>query len=76
MWSVIFAVRACITNRDVSCSAAYVIAMLKPRWGGILSAAILATLFLRGIVSLVPLYLTVLDLPPFGINLQNTYWAV
>lgn len=74
--TVIFAVGACIANLVVSCSAAYVIAILKPRWAGILSAAILATLFLPGIVSLVPLYLTVLDLPPFGINLQNTYWAV
>ncbi|MGX5682614.1 carbohydrate ABC transporter permease [Schumannella luteola] len=73
--TVVFAVGACIANLIVSTSAAYVIAVLRPRWGGVLSGAILATLFLPGIVSLVPLYLTVLDLPPFGVNLQNTYWA-
>jgi len=70
------AIGSAIANLLVATSAAYVISIIRPRWAAPLSAAILATLFLPGIVSLVPLYLTVLDLPPFGINLQNTYWAV
>ena len=74
--TVIVAVGACVANLAVAISAAYVIAILKPRWASLLSGAILATLFLPGVVSLVPLYLTILDVPPFGINLQNTYWAV
>ena len=74
--TIIVAAGACLANLAVAISAAYVIAILKPRWAGILSGAILATLFLPGVVSLVPLYLTILDVPPFGINLQNTYWAV
>ncbi|CAN5154200.1 carbohydrate ABC transporter permease [soil metagenome] len=74
--TIIVAVGACVANLAVAISAAYVIAILKPRWAGVLSGAILATLFLPGVVSLVPLYLTILDVPPFGINLQNTYWAV
>ena len=28
------------------------------------------------VTAVLPLYLTVLDLPPFGLNLQNTFWAV
>ena len=36
----------------------------------------LATLFIPGIVVLVPLFLTVLDLPLFGTSLVDTYWAV
>ena len=74
--TIIVAAGACLANLAVAISAAYVIAILKPRWAGLLSGAILATLFLPGVVSLVPLYLTILDVPPFGINLQNTYWAV
>ena len=74
--TVAVAVGSCVANLVVACSAAYVIAILRPRWAGVLSGAILATLFLPGVVSLVPLYLTVLDVPPFGISLQNTYWAV
>lgn len=60
----------------VSLSAGYVIAVMRPRWAPLLSAGILATIFLPGVVSLVPLYLTVVDLFGTGISLQNTFWAV
>lgn len=74
--TVVVAVGAWIANLAVSVLGGYVIAVLRPKWGNLLSGAILATLFLPSVVSLVPLYLTVIDLPPFGISLQNTYWAV
>ncbi|MCI0156394.1 carbohydrate ABC transporter permease [Leifsonia shinshuensis] len=74
--TVVVAVGAWIANLAVSVLGGYVIAVLRPKWGNVLSGAILATLFLPSVVSLVPLYLTVIDLPPFGISLQNTYWAV
>ncbi|ARJ04214.1 carbohydrate ABC transporter permease [Humibacter sp. BT305] len=60
----------------ISTTAAFVITVLRPRWGGLLSGAILATLFIPGIVSLVPLYLTVRDMPVLNISLVNTFWAV
>lgn len=60
----------------VSLTAAYVASVLRPRWGSIFMGAILATLFIPGVISLVPLYLTVLSVPPFGVNLLNTYWAI
>jgi multiple sugar transport system permease protein len=74
--TVLVAVGSTIMTVLIATTAAYVITILRPIWATVLSGAILATLFLPGIVSLVPLYLTVLDLPPFGINLQNTFWAV
>lgn len=40
----------------------YVLAILRPRYGPVLNAAIMATLFIPGVISLVPLYLTVIDL--------------
>ncbi len=55
----------------VSTTAAYVIAILRPRYAKLLSGYILAILFIPGVVSLVPLYLTVIDL-----KLLDTYWAV
>ncbi len=70
------AVGSMVATLFVSTTAAFVITVLKPRWGGLLSGAILATLFIPGIVSLVPLYLTVRDLPIVGISLVNTFWAV
>lgn len=54
----------------------YVLSVLRPKWGPVLSGAVLATLFIPNIVSLVPLYLTVLRMPGTGWSLLNTYWAV
>ncbi len=60
----------------VTASLAYVISVLRPRWAPVLSGAILVTLFVPGVISLVPLYLTVVDLPVTGGSLIDSYWAV
>lgn len=74
--SAMLALGSIIGNLFVCVTLAYVLSVLRPRWGRPLTLAILATLFIPGIISLIPLYLTVLDLPPFGVSLGNTYWAV
>jgi multiple sugar transport system permease protein len=74
--TAIIAAGTAFTSLIVCTTAGYVLSVLRPRWGPLLSAAILATLFVPGIVSLVPLYLTVLKLPVTGTNLTNTFWAV
>lgn len=74
--TAILALGAMIANLFVCTTGAYVLSVLRPKWGPILSGAILATLFIPSIVSLVPLYLTVLKMPVIGANLTNTYWAV
>lgn len=55
----------------VSVMGAYALSVLRPRYGKYVYGAILATLFLPGSVSLVALYITVLDL-----GVANTTWAV
>lgn len=60
----------------VALSAGYVIAVLRPRWAPVLAAGVLATIFLPAVVSLVPLYLTTIDMFGTGLSLQNTFWAV
>ncbi|HEY3559938.1 MAG TPA: carbohydrate ABC transporter permease, partial [Kribbella sp.] len=65
-----------VVSLIVCTTAGYVLSVLRPRWGSLLSALILATLFVPHIVSLVPLYLTVLKLPLVHANLTNTFWAV
>jgi multiple sugar transport system permease protein len=42
----------------------------------VVSAAVLATLFIPGVISLVSLYLTVVNVPIANVNLLNTFWAV
>ncbi|MFI7107668.1 carbohydrate ABC transporter permease [Nonomuraea sp. NPDC050227] len=55
----------------VSVMGAYALSVLRPRYGKYVYGAILATLFLPGSVSLVALYLTVLD-----VGIADTTWAV
>ncbi|WP_231920018.1 carbohydrate ABC transporter permease [Microlunatus soli] len=74
--TAVLAIGSVIATLFVCTTGAYVLSVLRPRWGKVLSAAVLATLFMPGVVSLVPLYMTVLDLPVLHISLQNTFWAV
>lgn len=60
----------------VATTGGYGIAVLRPAYARVVSAAVLATLFIPGVISLVALYLTVIDVPLLGINLLNTFWAV
>lgn len=55
----------------VATTAGYALAVLRPRYGGLVTGVVLATLFVPSIVLLVPLYLTVVDA-----GLINTFWAV
>lgn len=60
----------------VATTAGYALSVLRPWYGKYVEAGILATLFVPGTVSLIALYLTILDLPLTGINLVNTPAAV
>ncbi|MBB5791868.1 carbohydrate ABC transporter permease [Jiangella mangrovi] len=60
----------------VATTGGYVLAVLRPRYAPVVTAAVLATLFIPGVVVLVPLFLTVLDLPLVNASLLNSYWAV
>ncbi|NEE04526.1 carbohydrate ABC transporter permease [Phytoactinopolyspora halotolerans] len=60
----------------VATTGGYVLAVLRPAYARVITGAVLATLFLPGVIVLVPLFLTVLDLPLLNVSLLNTYWAV
>ncbi len=60
----------------VATTGGFVLSVLRPPYAKVVTAAVLATLFIPGIVVLVPLFLTVLDLPLFGTSLVDSYWAV
>ncbi|GAA2855631.1 carbohydrate ABC transporter permease [Streptosporangium fragile] len=60
----------------VAATGAFALSVLRPRYGRVVYGAILATLFVPGTVSLVALYLTVLDLPITGGSIADTPWAV
>lgn len=60
----------------VCTTGGYALSVLKPRYGPVVYGAILATMFIPGVISMVPLYLTVLDMPIVHLRLVDTPWAV
>ena len=60
----------------VAVTGGYVLGILRPWYARILTGAVLVTLFVPPVVLLVPLFLTVLDLPIAGTSLLNSYWGV
>jgi multiple sugar transport system permease protein len=74
--TVLLAFGALIVSLLVATTAGYALSVLRPKYAPILNGAILATLFIPGVVLLVPLYLTILHPPIIGTSLLNSYWAV
>jgi multiple sugar transport system permease protein len=60
----------------VATTGGFALAVLRPKYGRIVSGLVLATLFIPAVVLLVPLYLTILHPPLIGHSLINTFWAV
>jgi multiple sugar transport system permease protein len=70
------AVGSWIAQIVVATTAGYALSVLKPRFHRVLTGMVLATLFVPAIVLLVPLYLTVVDVPLVHIRMIDTFWAV
>ncbi|MDF2580777.1 MAG: carbohydrate transporter permease [Microbacterium sp.] len=74
--TVIIALGVWVVQILVATTAGYALSVLRPRYGKVVVAAVLATLFVPSIVLLVPLYLTIVQPPLLGQSLINTFWAV
>ena len=74
--TVWIAVGSWLVQIVVATTGGYALSVLKPRFSRILTGLVLATLFVPSIVLLVPLYLTVVDVPLLHIKMINTFWAV
>lgn len=74
--TAVIAVGSAVVTLVVCLTAAYVLSVLRPRWAPVLNVAIMTTLFVPGVIALVPLYLTVLEVPVVHVSLLNSYWAI
>ena len=74
--TVWIAVGSWIGQIVVATTAGYALSVLRPRLHRLLTGLVLATLFVPSIVLLVPLYLTVVDVPLVHVRLIDTFWAV
>ncbi|MFF5079323.1 carbohydrate ABC transporter permease [Actinoplanes sp. NPDC000266] len=57
-------------------AAAYALSKLRPAFGNVILAAMLATLMIPAMVLIVPQYVTVIDLPIIHVNLLDSPWAI
>jgi multiple sugar transport system permease protein len=60
----------------VATTAGFALGILRPRGSRVLTALVIATLFVPPIVLLVPLYLTIVDVPLVHWRMIDNYWAV
>jgi multiple sugar transport system permease protein len=60
----------------VATTGGFALSVLRPRGSGLLTGLVIATLFVPPIVLLVPLYLTVVDVPIVHWRMIDSYWAV
>jgi multiple sugar transport system permease protein len=73
--TVVIAFGSWAVQMVVAVTAGYVLSILRPRGSNILYGMVMATMFVPAVVLLVPLYLTVLDMPLTHTNLVNSYWG-
>jgi multiple sugar transport system permease protein len=76
MNTVIIAAGSWLVQIIVATTGGFALSVLRPRYGRVVSGAVLGTLFVPAVVLLVPLYLTILNPPLLGRSLINTFWAV
>lgn len=69
--TIVMAAGSWLVQLVVATTAGYALAVLRPRYGKLITGVVLATLFVPSIVLLVPLYLTVVRT-----DMINTFWAV
>lgn len=75
--TIVIAAGAWFVQLLVATTAGFALSVLRPAYAGVLNALVLATLFIPGIVLLVPLYLTIVNPPFLGeTSLLNNYVAV
>jgi multiple sugar transport system permease protein len=60
----------------VATTGAFALSVLRPKWGRLITAALLTTLFVPSVVLLVPLYVEIVHPPLIGGSLINSYWAI
>lgn len=74
--TVVLAGGAWLVQLAVQVPAAYALSKLRPRFGNVVLGAMLVTLMMPATALLVPVYLTVVDVPLFNRNLINSPSAV
>ena len=77
LWNtIVIASGSWICQIIVSTTGAYALSVLRPKWGKLIMAALLTTLFVPSVVLLVPLYIEIVPPPLIGGTYVDSYWAI
>jgi len=74
--TIVLALGSWASQLIVSTTGAYALSVLRPKWGSLIMALLLTTLFVPPVVLLVPLYLEIVHPPLVGGTLENNYLAI
>jgi multiple sugar transport system permease protein len=77
LWNtIVIAAGSWLCQIVVATTGAYALSVLKPKWGRLITGALLTTLFVPSVVLLVPLYIEIVHPPLIGGSYINSYWAI
>jgi multiple sugar transport system permease protein len=77
LWNtVVIAFGSWVVQIVVASTAGFALSVLKPRGSRLIMGLVIATLFVPPIVLLVPLYLTIVDVPIVHWRMIDSYWAI
>jgi len=77
LWNtVVLALGSLVAQIVVATTGAYALSALRPKYGKVIMAALLTTLFVPSVVLLVPLYIEVVHPPLIHHSFINSYWAI
>jgi multiple sugar transport system permease protein len=77
IWNtVVIAFGSWLCQIVVATTGAFALSVLRPKWGRVITASLLTTLFVPAVVLLVPLYLEVVKPPLINHSFIDSYWAI
>ena len=77
IWNtVVIAAGSWLCQIVVAATGAFALSVLRPKWGRLITAALLTTLFVPSVVLLIPLYIEVVHPPLIHHSFINSYWAI
>lgn len=74
--TIVLALGSWASQLIVCTTGAYALSVLRPKWGSLIMALLLTTLFVPPVVLLIPLYLEIVHPPIVGGTLENNYLAI
>jgi multiple sugar transport system permease protein len=74
--TVVLAFGSWLVQIVVATTGGYALSVLRPKYGKVISAMLLATLFVPAVVLLVPLYIEIVHPPIVHHSFIDSYWAV